>query len=225
LEAAAGDARPFLPASEDLRRGCTGDRFWDIAQRSLLRHGELHNNVRMTWGKAVVGWSPSPETARARLVELNNRFALDGRDPSSYGGLYASLGLFDRPDSAVRPVLGAIRPRSTEEHARRLDLDAYAARIDLDPSVRLRVAVVGAGVAGLACAPRGGARLRGAGMRSAVITARSSSRRGSRRSASWSRNGVSGESRRSGPADAARGPTAARGPPRGLGRASSACRR
>ncbi len=152
LEAAAGDARPFLPASEDLRRGCTGDRFWDIAQRSLLRHGELHNNVRMTWGKALVGWSPSPETARARLVELNNRFALDGRDPSSYGGLYASLGLFDRPDSAVRPVLGAIRPRSTEEHARRLDLDAYAARIDLDPSVRLRVAVVGAGVAGLACA-------------------------------------------------------------------------
>ncbi|MGA0060408.1 MAG: deoxyribodipyrimidine photo-lyase, partial [Planctomycetota bacterium] len=35
LEAATGDARPFLPASEDLRRGCTGDRFWDIAQRSL----------------------------------------------------------------------------------------------------------------------------------------------------------------------------------------------
>jgi photolyase PhrII len=152
LQSAAADERPFQPAMEDLRRGRTGDRLWDVAQRSLLRRGELHNNVRMTWGKALVAWSPSPESARARLVDLNNRFALDGRDPSSYGGLYASLGLFDRPDAEVRPVLGALRPRSTDDHARRLDVEAYAARVELEPSARLRVAVVGAGIAGLACA-------------------------------------------------------------------------
>jgi predicted NAD/FAD-dependent oxidoreductase/deoxyribodipyrimidine photolyase len=152
LESAAGDGRPFLPAGEDLARGRTGDRLFDLAQRSLLRHGELHNNVRMTWGKALVGWSPDPETARARLVDLNHRFALDGRDPASYGGLYASLGLFDRPDSVTRPVFGSIRPRPTEEHARRLDLDAYAAHVERDTGACFRVAVVGAGIAGLACA-------------------------------------------------------------------------
>lgn len=25
--------------------------------------GELHNNVRMTWGKAFLQWAPSPEAA------------------------------------------------------------------------------------------------------------------------------------------------------------------
>ena len=36
---------------ERLARGKTGDALWDATQQSLVRHGELHNNVRMTWGK------------------------------------------------------------------------------------------------------------------------------------------------------------------------------
>jgi deoxyribodipyrimidine photolyase len=45
------DVRPALLDWETLARGQTGDLLWDAAQRSLLRQGELHNNVRMTWGK------------------------------------------------------------------------------------------------------------------------------------------------------------------------------
>jgi deoxyribodipyrimidine photolyase len=43
--------------------GTTGDAFWDAAQRQLVKTGELHNNVRMTWGKAFLAWAPSPQAA------------------------------------------------------------------------------------------------------------------------------------------------------------------
>jgi hypothetical protein len=137
---------------ERLERGRTGDALWDLAQRSLVAHGELHNNVRMTWGKAVPAWTSSPEEARRALVDLNHRYALDGRDPASYGGLYWCLGLFDRPFSPEAPVLGTVRPRPTSVHASRLDLDAYGARAARDTRRIGRVAVIGAGLTGLACA-------------------------------------------------------------------------
>ncbi len=147
----AGDPREPM-SLERLERGQTGDRLWDLAQRSLMRRGELHNSVRMTWGKAIPGWTRDLEAARAALVTLNNRYALDGRDPASYGGLYWCLGLFDRAFTPEVEVLGAVRSRPTAKHAERLDLAAFEARA-CQPSVALgRVAVIGAGVAGLACA-------------------------------------------------------------------------
>ncbi len=150
LDARRGDVRTVL-SGERLARGRTGDRLWDLAQRSLLRHGELHNNLRMTWGKAIPSWCASPEDALRTLLELNDRFALDGCDPASIGGLLWCLGLFDRPHRPETPVLGAVRARPTSEHARRLDVEAYGRLVDR-PVRPLRVAVIGAGVAGLACA-------------------------------------------------------------------------
>ena len=50
------------------------------------RAGELHNNSRMTWGKAFIGWA-SPAEALAALIRCNHRFALDGCGPCSYGGI------------------------------------------------------------------------------------------------------------------------------------------
>jgi len=146
----AADPRGVHPW-ERLARGRTGDRLWDLAQRSLLVHGELHNNVRMTWGKAVPQWTRSPEEALATLIDLNNRYALDGSDPASYGGLLWCLGLFDRAFAPEQPVLGAVRPRATEVHAQRLDLEAFAESVQRRAQP-LRVAVVGAGISGLACA-------------------------------------------------------------------------
>jgi photolyase PhrII len=152
LERHADDDRD-IQSWEMLARGRTGDRLWDLCQTSLVRHGELHNNVRMTWGKALIGWTPSPGAALATLIDLNHRFALDGSDPNSYGGLLWCLGLFDRPFEPERPVLGSVRPRSTASHTRRLDLDRYAARVTPPATERpLEVAVVGAGVSGLSCA-------------------------------------------------------------------------
>jgi photolyase PhrII len=152
LAAHAADARPMMPSWETLARGTTGDALWDAAQASLRVHGELHNNVRMTWGKALVEWTRDPAGALATLLDLNHRFALDGRDPASYGGLLWCLGQFDRPFTPERPVLGTVRGRSPRDHARRLDVPVYAARMAAPSSKPMRVVVVGAGLAGLACA-------------------------------------------------------------------------
>ena len=156
LEAHRGDRRERI-GDEPLERAASGDELWDLAQRSLLRHGELHNNLRMTWGKAIPWWSASPEESVTRLFELNHRFALDGCDPSSAGGLLWCLGLFDRPFEPEQPVLGTIRGRSLAEHAARLDLARYRKRVDRPQRKsacgdRLRVAVIGAGLAGLVAA-------------------------------------------------------------------------
>jgi predicted NAD/FAD-dependent oxidoreductase len=153
LWAHATDARPAILSWERLARGQTGDALWDAAQTSLLIHGELHNNVRMTWGKALLQWTAEPETALAMMVDLNHRYALDGRDPCSYGGLLWCLGLFDRPFPPPRPIYGAVRERPTAQHASRLDIAAYrrqASRPLREPI--LRVAVIGAGISGLTCA-------------------------------------------------------------------------
>lgn len=153
LAAHERDPRPALPSWEQLARAQTGDLLWDAAQRQLLAHGELHNSVRMTWGKALLGWSRTAQEALALLVDLNHRYALDGRDPASYGGILWCLGALDRPFSPEQPVFGAVRPRSTAEHAKRFDVGEYERRVHR-PSrgTPLTVAVIGAGVAGAACA-------------------------------------------------------------------------
>lgn len=148
-----GDERPALLSWETLARARTGDELWDAAQRSLLAHGELHNNVRMTWGKALLSWTSDASTALATLVDLNHRYALDGRDPASYGGILWCLGQFDRPFPPPRRILGTLRDRSTAQHAKRLNPRAYqehAARPLSNPMPT--VAVIGAGISGLTCA-------------------------------------------------------------------------
>ncbi len=153
LRAHAGDRRPAVHDLETLSRARTTEPLWDACQLSLLRQGELHNNVRMTWGKALPLWTATPEEAVFTLFELNNRYALDGRDPSSVAGLQWCLGLLDRPFSPEVEVLGAVRPRPVERHAERLDVDAYRAITARSPwGYTPRVAVVGGGVAGAFCA-------------------------------------------------------------------------
>lgn len=148
----ASDPRPAELSWETLSRGKTGDKLWDAAQRSLLMQGELHNNVRMTWGKALLQWTKSPTTALEMLVDLNHRYALDGQDPASYGGILWCLGQFDRPFSPEKPILGKVRGRATSEHAQRLDTDRYFQKLTSPPSGRTsKIAIVGAGLSGLIC--------------------------------------------------------------------------
>lgn len=146
------DSRELLDW-EHLARGQTPDAFWNTMQHSLLAHGELHNNVRMTWGKAVAGWTANAEAALAMLIDLNHRYALDGRDPASFGGLLWCLGQFDRPFTPETRIMGTVRSRPSDAQAERINVPAYARRVARRGGANpQRVAVIGAGVSGLLCA-------------------------------------------------------------------------
>ena len=93
---------------EELASGRTSDAKWNAMQRYLVRTGELHNNVRMTWGKTVVSWASSLEcesnlqrsdVVLKALCYLNDRFALDGLSPPSYAGIMWCMGWTDKPSN------------------------------------------------------------------------------------------------------------------------------
>ncbi|MFO0940571.1 MAG: FAD-dependent oxidoreductase [Pirellulales bacterium] len=146
------DQRESLYSWDQLAHCQTDDVLWNAAQRSLLQLGELHNNVRMTWGKAILNWTADAEQALRTMLDLNHRYALDGRDPASYGGILWCLGQFDRPFSPEQKILGSVRPRPTSEHARRLNPTAYSSKILNAGSKVTSIAVVGAGLSGLMAA-------------------------------------------------------------------------
>ena len=145
-----GDSREQLYCWEQLARGETDDLLWNAAQKSLLMQGELHNNVRMTWGKAILNWTETPQDALRIIIDLNHRYALDGQDPASFGGILWCLGQFDRPFEPERSIIGTVRPRPTKQHAQRLEANAYMQKVTtprFDPIPH--VAIVGAGISGL----------------------------------------------------------------------------
>jgi photolyase PhrII len=150
LDVHAVDPRERVYSWEQLARGETENLLWNAAQKSLLVHGELHNNVRMTWGKAILNWTSCPRQALQMIIDLNHRYALDGRDPASYGGILWCLGQFDRPFEPALPIIGTVRPRPTAGHANRLDPQEYMNRVTaprFDPIPH--VAVIGAGLSGV----------------------------------------------------------------------------
>jgi len=61
------------------------------------------------------------------MIELNNKYALDGRDPNSYSGIFWCLGRYDRPWGPERPILGKVRYMSTKNTARKLRIQDYLA--------------------------------------------------------------------------------------------------
>jgi deoxyribodipyrimidine photo-lyase len=82
----------------------------------------------MLWGKKLLEWSPTPEQALERMILLNDKYALDGRDPNSYSGIFWVLGRFDRAWGPERPIFGKIRYMSSASTRRKLRLGAYLQR-------------------------------------------------------------------------------------------------
>jgi deoxyribodipyrimidine photo-lyase len=120
----ADDERQFNYSLEQLEAGDTHDELWNAAQREMIVTGEMHNYVRMLWGKNVIAWSPSYETAFETLVHLNNKYCLDGRDPNSYAGILWCFGKHDRP-WMERPVFGTIRYMTSASTGKKFDSRKY----------------------------------------------------------------------------------------------------
>jgi len=122
LEKHASDPRPYLVPRDRLGAGRTKDRVWNAAQGQLLAEGTIHNSLRMLWGKKILEWTASPEEALEVMLEMNDRLALDGRDPNSLSGILWCLGRYDRPWGPERPIFGTVRYMSSENASRKLRL-------------------------------------------------------------------------------------------------------
>jgi deoxyribodipyrimidine photo-lyase len=123
----SADRREYVYDLATFERGATHHLLWNAAQRELVATGKIHNVMRMYWGKYIVLWSESYEEALRIMIHLNNKYALDGRDPSSYGGIQWCLGKFDRPWTR-RPVLGTIRYMSIDLAYKKFDARTYERR-------------------------------------------------------------------------------------------------
>lgn len=120
----ADDPRPELLDEDKIEAAETYDELWNAAQRELVSTGLLHNYVRMLWGKRVIEWQRSYETAFELLVHLNNKYALDGRDPNSYAGILWCFGKHDRP-WPEREIFGTLRYMSSKSMARKFRAGDY----------------------------------------------------------------------------------------------------
>lgn len=121
----SSDRREFTYDLAAWESASTHDPLWNAAQRELVAQGAIHNYLRMLWGKKVIEWSATPEEAYRTLVHLNNKYALDGRNPNSYTGILWCFGLFDRPWAPQRRVLGQIRYMSSANTAKKFKLGPY----------------------------------------------------------------------------------------------------
>jgi deoxyribodipyrimidine photo-lyase len=129
----ASDPRSHTYTVDEFGAGRTHDPLWNAAQTQLVREGRIHNYLRMLWGKKILEWTRSPRDALDTMIELNNRYAVDGRDPNSYSGIFWVLGRYDRPWGPERPVFGTVRYMSSQSTERKLRLRGYLARHGGEP--------------------------------------------------------------------------------------------
>lgn len=121
----ARDKRPYVYSLEEMEQAQTHDELWNAAQMQMVRHGWMHNYMRMYWAKKILEWSPSPELAYEYAVLLNDKYELDGRDPNGYAGIaWAIAGVHDRP-WFERPVFGTIRYMSGGSTGRKFNSRQY----------------------------------------------------------------------------------------------------
>jgi len=120
LQDHAKDRRLYKYTLDQFEAGKTHDPLWNAAQMQLVREGRLHNYLRMLWGKKILEWSDNPREALRIMIELNNKYGLDGRDPNSYSGIFWVLGRYDRPWGPERAIFGKIRYMSSENTARKI---------------------------------------------------------------------------------------------------------
>jgi deoxyribodipyrimidine photo-lyase len=118
------DKREYLVDAAALEAGETPDEVWNAAQIELRTRGVIHNYARMLWGKLVIPWMKDPRAAHEILVHLNDKYALDGRDPDGYASISWCFGLHDRP-WPTRPCFGKVRSMTSRSAQTKLDLDGY----------------------------------------------------------------------------------------------------
>jgi deoxyribodipyrimidine photo-lyase len=124
------DNREYLYSANEFANAQTHEKLWNAAQIELVSTGKIHGYMRMYWAKKILEWSKTPQQAFETAIILNDRYALDGRDPNGYTGVaWAVGGLHDRP-WFERTVYGKIRYMNASGCARKFDINSYIQRFN-----------------------------------------------------------------------------------------------
>lgn len=125
----ARDRRNPSYSAKQIEKAETYDELWNATQKEMLLRGKIHGYYRMYWGKKIIEWSRTAEDALATMIYLNDRYALDGRDPNTYTNILWCFGLHDRP-WGERPIFGQVRYMSYDGMRRKTDVDAYLRAVE-----------------------------------------------------------------------------------------------
>lgn len=124
-----GDTRPYLYRRDCLEAGETHDTLWNAAQQEMVQSGKMHGYLRMYWAKKILEWTPSPAEALQTVIDLNDRYELDGRDPGGYAGAAWSIGGVHDRAWGERPVFGKIRYMSHKGCASKFNVPAFISMV------------------------------------------------------------------------------------------------
>ena len=127
LEAHCTDARYADLNVDDLENARSPDALWNATMRELRARGTVQSYARMLWGKLPLLWMRDPRDAHAAMVYLNDKWAMDGRDPNGYANVSWCFGLHDRP-WPERAVFGNVRAMTSASALKKLDFSAYLAK-------------------------------------------------------------------------------------------------
>jgi len=128
LEKHQNDTRKVIYSIAELEHALTGDPYWNAAQQEMMISGKMHGYMRIYWAKKILEWSPTPQEAFQRCLYLNNKYALDGRDPNSYSGIAQCFGLHDRAWKE-RPIFGKVRYMDENHLTRKFDMEKYVEKV------------------------------------------------------------------------------------------------
>ncbi|KAJ6308248.1 hypothetical protein OIU76_017931 [Salix suchowensis] len=121
----ASDKREHIYSKEQLEKAQTADPLWNASQLEMVCHGKMHGFMRMYWAKKILEWTRGPEEALAIAIYLNDKYEIDGRDPSGYVGcMWSICGIHDQ-GWKERPIFGKIRYMNYAGCKRKFDVDGY----------------------------------------------------------------------------------------------------
>lgn len=123
------DPREHLYDQKELERGETHDDLWNAAQKEMVLRGKMHGYMRMYWAKKILEWTESPQEALRIAIYLNDRYELDGRDPSGYVGVAWSIGAVHDRAWGEREIFGKVRYMSYKGAKSKFDVASYIDRV------------------------------------------------------------------------------------------------
>ena len=128
LEEHMRDPRSHLYTRAQLEAGETNDVVWNAAMRELRETGRIQNYLRMVWGKKTLEWFAHPRDAFETLVYLNDKYAVDGRDPNGYTNIGWVFGAYDRAWGPEREIFGKVRYMTSAATVKKLRMKGWLSR-------------------------------------------------------------------------------------------------